>query len=119
MPFDLSEVVLNPDFAQDVTITRSSGSFGEGGWINTSSTIYAKGTIVVADSRALQQIPEGDRVVGSMQLLIDIQIYETSAARGGLSDQIVWRGDNYRVQKVDPWGDFGFWSAILVRMEGA
>jgi hypothetical protein len=39
----------------------------------------------------------------------------TSAAT---SDTITWRGDTYRMAKVWPYGDFGYWKALGVRVSG-
>lgn len=118
MPFSLSDIANDPDLGQEIVILRSNGFFGAGGWRDNVTQIPEYGVVVVADDETLAQVPEGDRVAGSMQLIAPCPIYETKAVRSGLSDKIVWNGSTYRVQRVAPWKDFGYWAAILVRMEG-
>lgn len=119
MPFSLAEIANDPDFGQEFTILRSSGFFGSGGWQDAVTEVPAYGVICVADDEALAQVPEGDRVSGSMQVISASPIYETQEGRSGLSDKIGWNGCTYRVQNVAPWKDFGFNSAILVRIKGS
>jgi hypothetical protein len=119
MPFSLVDVARDPDLAQQFTILRSKGFFGAGGWQDAVIQVPSYGVIGIADDEALVQIPEGDRVTGSLQLVCEFQIYETQEKRDGLSDKIGWNSNTYRVQSVAPWKDFGFWSAILVRIQGA
>ena len=121
--FFLTDMTFDPDLSEAVTIYRSSGQFAAGGWQNTVTNIAANGTITVADADALAMIPEGDRVAGSLQFVCPQAVYETLANQGGsgnpgLSDQISWNGNNYRVQNVQLWSRYGIWVAILVRMTG-
>jgi len=118
----VGDIVNDPDFAQPggVTIIRTRGSFVAGGWrANAPISIQSSGTIVPAEAEALEQVPEGDRVSGSLQFLTTDPIYETLESLGAISDKVDWNGQTYRVQSVTPWKDFGFYSAILVRMTGA
>jgi hypothetical protein len=119
MPLDLSEIVNDPDLSQDVVVIRSMGSFGLGGWKEQSVSVAACGIIMPADDQALSQVPEGDRVGGSLQFISAQRIYPTHAGQqAGISDKIQWQGETYKVQSVAPWVDNGFWSAILVRQPG-
>ena len=116
---NLAEVVNDPFANQPFTIHRTQGSFVAGGWAATARTdIPSSGVITVAGDKALQQVPEGDRAMGSIQVLTTIPIYTTRAERNGISDTITWHDQEYRVQAVGPWGDYGFQSAILVRLSG-
>ncbi|HJX53168.1 MAG TPA: hypothetical protein VJ801_10420 [Polyangia bacterium] len=119
MAFSLSEIADDPDLGTSFLIIRTTGSFAAGGWVaGTPVQIPASGVIAVAEDEALLQIPEGDRVAGAMQLISSQQIYETQATRAGISDKVLWNGNYYRVVGVAPWADFGFWSAVMVRMSG-
>jgi len=117
--FDLSEVVNDPDLGVPVTIIRTSGSFGPGGWKqNTPVMIPSFGIVGIASQKALEQIPEGDRVTGSLEFVTATPIFATSDAQSQTSDQIDWDGDRYRVAGVFPWKHAGFYAAILVRIPG-
>ena len=126
MPFQLTEVIFDTDLRQydPFTIFRSTGQFGPGGFISKETKVPVGGIITVATPQDLQMVPEGDRVPGSMHIITQARLYVTHMAGtagpvSGVSDQLEWDGNRYRVQAVEPWKDFGFWSAIAVRMVGA
>jgi hypothetical protein len=119
MPFSLTEVVLDPDLAEAVSILRSTGQYGPGGWQNQTTTIPAYGVVTIAEGKTLQQVPEGDKVTGALEFNSAQRIYQTSEQGQKLSDILVWRGVKYKVLQVFPWADFGFWKAVMVRMPGA
>jgi hypothetical protein len=122
--FSLADLTVDPDLSECLTIIRSSGKFKAGVWQNQQQEINASGTVVIASDEALAQVPEGDRVQGSIHLVCAQPIYETLVQRGpetnqigaGLSDVVKWNGILYRVQSVQPWKKYCIWSAILVRM---
>jgi len=139
MAFDLSEVVSDPDLCVEFQILRSTGSFGAGGWIQgPTEEIEAFGVVQPAEDEALNMVPEGDRVTGSLQVFTSQPIYETLAERRerrpndpdwtedhrgeppapALSDKIRWHGHLYRLLAVQPWKEFGYFGAILVRVLG-
>jgi hypothetical protein len=116
---NLSELITDPDFAQPYTIVRSSGTFVLGGFASTTTSIAAVGPIVVATEEDLDQVDPGDRITGSMKFYSQAQIYEThGGSTPGLSDTILWRGDNYRILKVFPYADYGWYEAVGARMTG-
>lgn len=120
MPLSLSEIVNDSELGQRFLIIRSSGTWGLGGWKNTSANIPAFGIISVATDEALDMVPEGDRVRGSMLFISQTRIYESNASTNqeGVSDQIQWNGQTYRIVSVGPWSDNQFWYAVGVRMSG-
>jgi hypothetical protein len=120
MPFSMAEIVNDPDFAQSFTITRSSGSFVKGNWDNIPTTVQGYGVIQPATPKELSQIPDGDRVTGAVSFHSSQALYETHLIpSAGTSDTIAWNSQNYRLVKVFPWQDFGYYKAIGVRMSGA
>jgi hypothetical protein len=114
--------VLRPGgpFSQPFVIQRASaGTFVAGGYQQGEQNIPAYGAITVAKERDLKQVPEADRVEGSMLFLSVTEIKLTHGGTGaGTSDLIVWRGDIYRIAKVWPYADYGFWRALGVRTSG-
>lgn len=121
MPLSLKEVAADPELGESFTILRQPGAFGPGGWVPTSGPIpiNARGIITIADDRALEQVPEGDRVHGSIQIVTTTPMYTTLAVNSATSDQVLWFGNKYRVQSVGPWRRNGFYSVIMTRMTGA
>lgn len=122
---DLSELTFDEDLAVEVTVLRSHGFFGAGGWRETEpTTLGISGIVTPSSPMELQQVPEGDRVIGAITVTTATQLYQTHSAGvadpgQALSDRIVWHGDTHRIAGVWPWGDQGFWKAIAVRERGA
>jgi hypothetical protein len=61
-------------------------------------------------------IPEGDRIKGAMVFHLTKEIFTTRD--GALSDQIMWKGEMYRVINNWPYGSYGFYKVAAARMEG-
>lgn len=116
---NVSSRLANPDFAQPFTIQRSSGQFVLGGFESTVRQIQAAGVITVAKERDLAQVPEGDRVTGAMLFYATQPLYvSNNNGTAAASDLITWRGDTYRIVKVWPYADYGYYKAVGVRMSG-
>lgn len=125
MPIQLSEVVNDPDFAQYLqgAISRSSGSFVKGRFVNVPSAIDFYGIVQPASPEELDIVPEADRVKGAMTFHSQQVLYETHTdgqpdVAQGISDIMTWRSQRYKLVKVFPWEDFGYYKAIGVRMSG-
>ena len=122
---DLSEITYDDDLAQLVTIIRSPVAFVAGGVKAQPFEIPAMGIIAVAGSKTLDMIPAGDRITGAEYLITATRVYTTTAdpsqqaPQGLVSDKLRWRNHIYSVDSVAPWGDFGFWLAAMLRIEGA
>lgn len=120
----LIEVVNDPDFAQNFVITRSSGSFNTSGiWSNVQTAVSAYGILQPATNEELEQIPDGDRVKGVISVHTSQVIYETHTTatndvNAGISDLIIWNLQNWRIVKLFPWQDFGYFKGLCVRMSG-
>ena len=124
MSIDLTEVVNDTDLAESFTITRSTGQFAAGGWIETTKTVKMYGVITAPEGEDLQMIPEADEVEGAIAVYSSQQIFEThlDSEKGqdqGTSDVILWQGFQYRVIKAWRYNTRGFWKAIAARMLGA
>lgn len=117
----VKEVITDPDFAQNFTVYRSTGSFVDGVWTeNTPSAIKMLGVVTVSSSKELDQVPEGDRVKGAMTFHTVCPIYATRVGTSqGTSDKILWRGEYYKLANVYPEVDYGYWKGIGVRIKGA
>lgn len=119
----VSELITDPDFAQAFTVQRSGGSFQLGGYVSAVTNVPCFGVITVAKEQDLETLPEGDRIGGSMLFYSTKPLYETNVSgdlqgTSGTSDVIAWRGQNYRIAKVFPYADYGYYKALGVRMSG-
>lgn len=116
MPFSMSDIVNDPDFAQSFVITRDGGSWVNGVWVAAPTPINGYGVIQPSTDAELDQVPEGDRVKGMVTFHSSSPIFETNP--NGISDVIAWNNQTYRIVKVWPWQDFGYYKAIGARMSG-
>jgi hypothetical protein len=120
MPFSIASVVDDPAFAQSFAITRSQGGVWKAGrWTDAQTQVAAWGSIQPPNPEELEQVPEGDRVLGLIAIHTTQVIYETNVElTNGISDIVTWHNCKYRVVKVYPWQDYGYWKALAVRMSG-
>lgn len=117
---NLSEVITDPDLSQGFTILRSNGAWTNGVWIEgTPTAIGAAGVISVAKEKELRVLPEADRPESAMVFHATVPIYVSRVSPApATADLLVWNGENYRTLYVWPYGDYGFYKAIAVRMAG-
>jgi hypothetical protein len=121
---DISEMMDDPDFVRAYTVSRSSGEFAEGGWVEaTPTTLTVYGPVIVSSPEDLQLIPEGDRVSGAMSFYSSERLYrthkETDPQTSGTSDRITWNGEEYRIAGISPYMDYGYYKAVAVRTKGS
>lgn len=124
---NLSKVVNNPKFAQSFNITRSQGGVFDdtGVWQDVTVDVPMFGVIQPATPKELEQVPEADRVkeVKSFHSQQEMFLTETTAiddANARISDIVTWTttGEQYRLVKLYPWEDFGYFKALGVRIVG-
>ncbi|MGD8188568.1 hypothetical protein ACQCN2_01075 [Brevibacillus ginsengisoli] len=113
---DVSEVITDPDFAQTFIVHRKSDTWSSGRTVSSEVSLSMIGIVTVADADTLEQLPEGDRVTGMMCFYSTQELFRTREQ--GTSDEIEWRGERYRVKKVFPYGDYGYYKAVGDRMAG-
>lgn len=123
---NVGRIVNSRNFAQPkgFKVYRTTGEWVSGRFVTKTpdTPLLLQGTVTVANSEDLEQVPEGDRVTGMMCFYSQQPIYVTRAedelSAAGISDEIVWSGDRYRIVAVVPWRDFGYYKAFGVRMAG-
>lgn len=118
---NVSEIITDPDFAQNFIVYRSTGSFVDGVWTeNTPKAIKMLGVVTVSSQRELDMVAEGDRIKGAMTFHTICPIYVTRVGTtAGTSDKILWRGEYYKLANVYPEVDWGYWKGVGVRIKGA
>jgi hypothetical protein len=125
---NVSRIINSPRIAQPsaFTVTRSTGTWVNGRFTLTTSTLNYSGTILPASSKDVIQTPEGDRIKGEIAIYTDSNcpLYETflnqkTGNSGNVSDEVTWQGENYKIIQVKPYVDYGYYKAIAVRKRGA
>ena len=113
---DVWQLTLDPELgAQRFTYTRNAGTWVGGRMVlGTGSKITATGIIQAPTPEMLVFFPEGERREGQ------IVVYTPTTLRlsegKDVSDIITWRGEDYRVVRVDRWDDYGYNVAYAQKM---
>lgn len=121
---NVSRVLASTNFNQEFTVYRKKGHWDKGKIIQTEDTLTLRGVVSVASPKQLQQIPEGDRVTGTMVFHSPSEIFTTrasgteSTSTYGTSDELEWQGKRYKVISVLPYVDYGYYKAFATYMEG-
>lgn len=115
---DITSLLSDPALgAQRFTILRHPGSWVDGRFVSSTEQIEARGNIQPASPFTLSQLPEGERANGLLVLrtATPIQMARDSEPYA-LSDEILWRGDTYKLVRLNPWADYGFYEGYLERL---
>ena len=117
---NLSRVVHSPRMSQKITILRRGGSWKCGAWVqdSTPQELSMRGIVTMATAKDMQMVPEGDRMTGAIRILTTERIYITDGATKDTTDMVLWRGARYRIVKVTPDVDYGFYRSIGTRLDG-
>jgi hypothetical protein len=120
MPFSIAEIVNDPAFAQNFTITRRSGGAWQlGKWTTSETALTVWGAIQPPTATDLKQVAEADRVTGLIAIWTTQPIYITNVdLTADISDVVTWHGQKYRVLSAKEWQDYGYWKALAVRTSG-
>lgn len=113
---NVSELITDPDFAQTYSIFRKSGQFTAGRWVQTETELTFTGPIQPATEKEIIQVPEGDRISEILVFYSTQEIYTTNNT--GTSDEIEWSGNRYKVEKVERYGDNGYYKALAIFKKG-
>ena len=106
---------------QVLKVYRSSGQFIKGKWTESpQSPLYLEiqGIAYPSTEKELDMVPEGDRIKGAITFLSVEEIYTTSRSLSGISDELEWNGERYKILSLLPWKDYGYYMSIGERIKG-
>lgn len=128
---NVSRVLRSPRLSQLLTVYRSKGYFGLGGWIEevlSPPYFQTRGVAWPSSAKEIEQVPEADRVKGMHTFATVDNLYVTREGNeenlddddddSGLSDQVEWRGDRYKIIQILNYQDYGYCLSIGVRIRG-
>lgn len=118
---DMSSIIYDPAFAQSIKVYRKTGDWAANGeFVTTETLITMIGVISIANAKQIEFVPEGDRIGGEIAIHTTQILYnsrsadetETPIKEAGLSDEIEWHGDRYKIYQVNEYSDYGYYFAI-------
>jgi len=117
---DVADIINDPDYAKDYTILRSNGFFDEGGFTETITEIPDYSAVLPTNTKDLEQVPEADRISGSMTFYSSIPLFVTrnNDTDRGNSDKLRFKNELYKIVKLLDYSDFGLYKAIATRISG-
>lgn len=119
---NVGEIISDPDFAQTYTVHRDNGAWVNGRWSTAPQRLQFYGPVFPAAVQDVQMLPEGDRVTGLMTFYTTsdqpFKVSRNVSDASGVSDQIEWRGELYKILQVMPYTDYGYLKAIGTRLSG-
>lgn len=115
---NVSKVILDSRFYQSFKIFRKSGEWLKGRFEQNETEISISGVITPAKPKEIEMIPEGDRVGGEISIHTINKLYTTHSLENeeGTSDEIEWQGERYKIYQVNDYSQYGYYSAIAMRL---
>lgn len=116
---NVGRIVLDPRFSQAFTVTRmGSGTWTNGRFSGSTSTLNVTGTIQPATSDDIAQMPEGDFIKGGIIIYTTVPLYTTqlgASNTGSISDEVTWKGEQWRIIQVKDYSDHGYYKALATK----
>lgn len=117
---DLSDIVVSPEFCQTITVIKhSNGRYENGIYIEDEEELTMVGVVSATDEKELQQIPEGDRTKSTKTIHVteELTLSEGNSSKKRSSDLIKYNGNIYRIISLQDASDYGYYKAIVTRLE--
>ena len=113
---DVSELIIDPDFACNYTVHRRTGRWVKGRFeVGEEETLNFYGAVQPASEREIRQLHIGDREQGVMKFftrkpndLHTTKEFSDEKEDKQVSDEIEFDGRLYKVLKVMPWHQGGW-----------
>lgn len=115
---DVSEALDDDDFSDSFIVKRISGSRNaDGEWVKADPVLVPMfGSIQHPTDDDLMVLPEAERGNDFIRVF-SLQELIKGDTDGMNSDRIGWEGKAYKVIRVRPWVDAGYWVALAVKVE--
>jgi hypothetical protein len=121
----VSELISDTDFAQCFFVARTTGAFSSAG-VFTTNTVNLKtsGIIQPEQTREMDMTPQGDEIRGNIHIWTTCELFTTFLAQNQwqqnyISDQITWRGTQWKILSVQNFLDFGMYKSQATRIVAA
>lgn len=115
---NVSQLITNRRFSQTITVKRNQCAIVKYKPVIKETELTLKGVIAPADQKALEMLPEADRVSGTISVFTREQLYLTGDSPEGdyISDIIIHHGQEYKLQAQMDYSDYGYYQSICTLM---
>ena len=105
---DVTELLVDPDLgAQEFTVRRRKGEWLYGRLeLVSDETLTAVGIIQPPSPEELQFFPEGERRKGMVAIYTQTMLHLSEGE--DVADEVMWRGETYKLVRVERWDDYGY-----------
>ncbi|NTA27399.1 hypothetical protein [Allorhizobium ampelinum] len=103
---DVSDLLSDPDFCDDFTVTRSVETIGSNGRSTYVTSDFTLTGVVTGDGGAiLRQFPEATNIGNSLMFhTVERLVLETDTTS---ADVVTWHGRTYKITNQRDYGNFG------------
>lgn len=122
---NVKELISDPDFCQNFSVTRRSGSWNNyGKFIPTNTTFETFGIIDPQDTSETDlSNPDGTLIQGRIKVYTYSKLYLTVLSTSGteqyISDEVTWQGNQYIVILDNNYSDYGYYSYVCQLKDSA
>lgn len=122
---NVGELITDPDFCQTFTVYRNIGFWSSEGIFETSETSFrTTGVITPLKTKELDQLPEGDRIQGGVNIYTNVALFTThlkaaATTDGYVSDEVVWQNERWKIVNTANFVDYGYYKSVSTRKLGA
>lgn len=109
----VGELMSDPDFIESVTLRRPTPSMQEGVAVATHVDTTITAIVQPATPRELMGLPEGQR----LKDVVSVWSATEMKAEPGAPDILLRSGRSYRVIKLEPWAEAGYYRAFAEGFE--
>lgn len=103
---DVSELLSDSDFVDDITVLRPTRSVNNvGRTVDVPGAYYTYGCVQPAREAQLVQIPEMERIGSFISILTPFRLRALTDTTA--PDQVMWDGQYYQVRIVRDWTNYG------------
>lgn len=103
---DVTEVLLDPDFCETVTVKRIAQSVDVHGRASQTQTTFSMVAVVTAGSLSPMLRAE-DYELSKNTITVHSKTLLRAPVAGGQPDIVVWNGNDYVVKKSYNWSHYG------------
>lgn len=108
---DVSDILLDPDFADVLIVTRSVQTFTNGYASNSSKSWQISGVVTMVGGQELIREPSGERNKQTIRVATKARLTDGRIKSDGITmdtaDILTWNGNQYTVVQVDDYSRYG------------